>query len=90
MQPYISDVQEALRLLYDSARQDPDMNAIWRQIPFMDRFNIDAAQVAQLQGAAPEAAADTSTSGNADTAYGNYVRFLFQKNEAYRITNLGA
>eukprot|EP00973_Karenia_brevis_P062253 8659050-Karenia_brevis.AAC.1 len=63
-------------MLYDAARHDPAQHAIWRQSPFWERFNIDGAQIAQLQGAHPEAAAiEHGSAGSAEVAYGNYVRF---------------
>ena len=78
--PYITTVEEELTVMYADAR-GPNYASIWRDAPFLERFNIDSNMVAQFQGDNPEnasALAPSSTGGSADVAWGNYVRFLLK------------
>eukprot|EP00973_Karenia_brevis_P059730 8314747-Karenia_brevis.AAC.1 len=87
--PYINDVEDAFTMMYAHARDIANDNSLWRDSPFLERFNISSDNVAILQGAHPEARHDAVTGGSAEIAWGNYVRFLFQKHNVYSLTRNG-
>lgn len=84
--PSISDMEEALNMIYEQARSRS--LTLWRDSPFFERFNVSPTVAGGIVNA--DTTKPDAPDSSADTAWGNYVRFLFQKHEVYSITVHGA